>query len=164
MIIPKKIKECRFAIKEKESEIQDALSQIYSLKTDEFSEWFGEKIIETFMFPDLKRLEKQLFELNSFLPIIYPDKYSLDNFGEQIETARHYPIYELARDKLELKQAGKNWLGLCPFHDEKTPSFYLYTETNTFHCFGCQEHGDTIKLAMSLYGLEFKETIAMLQN
>lgn len=163
-IIPQKIKECRLAMEGKEVEIQNALADVYALKTDEFSEWFYEKIIETFMLPDLKILERQLFRLNSFLPIINPDKYPANDFQDQIEIARNYPIYELARDKLELKQAGNNFISFCPFHDEKTPSFYIYPDSNQFHCYGCQEHGDIIKLTMALYGLEFREAVIMLKN
>lgn len=163
-IIPLKIKECDLYIKEKEAEIQDALNGVYSLKTDEFSEWFGEKIIEVFMLPDLKSLEKRLFQMTRFLSIINPQKYRADNFQAQIETAKNYPIYELARDKLELKRSGNKFVSLCFFHDEKTPSLYLYPETNKFYCFGCQEKGDAITLTMALYGLDFKEAVTMLQH
>lgn len=163
-MIPKKIKECRFAIEKKEKEIKDALGEIYSLKLDEFSEYFAEMIIETFMLPDLKILEKHIFKLTRFLPLINPSKYSPNVFQDQIEIARDYPIYELARDKLDLKQTGNNYISLCPFHDEKTPSFYIYPDSNQFHCYGCQEHGDVIKLTMALQGLNFKEAVATLQN
>ena len=163
-IIPEKIKELKLEITEKESEIKNVLDKIYEKELDEFSVWFNEKMIEMFILPDLKELERKLFRLNRFLPIINPDKYPIDNFQEQIENAREFPIYELARDKLDLKQAGRNFISLCPFHEEKTASFYLYTDSNKFHCYGCQSHGDVIELAMALYGIKFKEAIVMLQK
>jgi len=70
----------------------------------------------------------------------------------------------LARSKLELMQSGGNFISLCPFHNEKTPSFYIYPESNKFYCFGCQAKGDVITLTMALHGIEFKEAVGMLQN
>ncbi|PIV85902.1 MAG: hypothetical protein COW50_04490 [Candidatus Moranbacteria bacterium CG17_big_fil_post_rev_8_21_14_2_50_41_107] len=72
-------------------------------------------------------------------------------------------MYELARSQIDLKSSGKNFVGLCPFHMEKTPSFYLYTETNSFYCFGCQTGGDVITLTMHLYSIRFTDAVAMLQ-
>lgn len=165
-VIPKKIKECEAAIREKEQEIATVLNKIYMLETDEFSEWFGEEIVKMQMIPALDKLEKNLFRLNHLKYLLNPNKQTTDHykFNERIEIARRYPIGELARGKLELRQAGKNFSSLCPFHNEKTPSFYIYPESNTFHCFGCQQHGDVIKLAMALHGADFKGAVSMLQN
>jgi DNA primase len=43
---------------------------------------------------------------------------------------------------VQLRKAGRNWKGLCPFHGEKTPSFNVSPDKGFFHCFGCQKHGD----------------------
>ncbi|MCL6449562.1 MAG: hypothetical protein K6U04_15745 [Armatimonadetes bacterium] len=59
--------------------------------------------------------------------------------------------------KTELRRAGKNLVGLCPFHQERTPSFTVDREKNVFHCFGCGVGGDTVKLvslALNLRPLE----------
>lgn len=163
-IIPKKISECKKEIKKKELEIATALENIYALKTDSFSEWFGEEIIKTFMTPDLIKLEKNLFRLNHLKYLCNPNSPKNESFAfqEKIESARKYPIEELARSKLNLRQVGRNFVSLCPLHDEKTPSFYIYTETNRFCCFGCQEKGDVIKLSMALYGVGFRDAVMML--
>ncbi len=58
---------------------------------------------------------------------------------------------------VDLKQAGRNWKGLCPFHDEKTPSFNVNPDREIFHCFGCQAGGDVIGFLMKHEGLTFPE-------
>lgn len=165
-IIELKIKECKLAIRKKEKEIQFQLAKLYALKTDSFSEWFGEEIIKQFVMPELTALEKTFFRLRRFQNLFSPKKElrNSTHFEEKIEIARRFPIEELARSKLELRQAGRNFISLCPLHNERTPSFYVYPETNSFYCFGCNQGNDVINLAMALYGLTFKEAVEMLQN
>ena len=164
-IIPQKIKEFEFILKGKEQEIQELLNEVYSLKIDSFSEWFAEEVIKCLFMPEIKLYDRRIIKLKRLQFLLNPNKRTGEiNFQENIERARIYPIYELARDKLVLKNSGRNFVALCPFHNEKTPSFYLYTETNSFHCFGCQENGDVIKLSMALCGLDFKEAVSMLKN
>jgi len=165
-MIPKKIKECQTEIKKKECEITNALETIYAIKTDEFSKWFGEEIVKVFMMPGLAKLENILFQLNKLKYLINPTQQKNDRFEfeEKIEIARQYPIAELARNKLELKQVGKNYQALCPFHNEKHASFYIYPETNSYHCYGCGSHGDQISLLMALEGVQFVDAVKMLQN
>ncbi len=66
-------------------------------------------------------------------------------------------IVALVSRYVELKQAGRNWKGLCPFHDEKTPSFNVNPDRDIFHCFGCQAGGDVISFLMKNEGLSFPE-------
>lgn len=63
---------------------------------------------------------------------------------------------------VELKQAGRSWKGLCPFHKEKTPSFNVNSERQVFHCFGCNEGGDVIGFLMMHDNLSFPEAVRTL--
>ncbi len=68
-------------------------------------------------------------------------------------------IVELASEYLTLKKAGRNFLGLCPFHQEKTPSFTVNREKQIFYCFGCGEGGNAITLLMKIANKSFPEAI-----
>lgn len=160
-IIPEKIKEWQEKCDEIKNEIREVLDKIE--KTSKKDLWFYEIYIAKFYLPTLYKYERHILRLKMFLNSSEKRKQFI-NFKEKIEIAHNYPIYELARDKLDFRPSGKNFVALCPFHDERTPSFYLYTETNTFICFGCNEKGDVIKLCMHLYGLDFKEAVQMLQK
>lgn len=66
-------------------------------------------------------------------------------------------IVSLISRYVELKQNGRNWKGLCPFHNEKTPSFNVNADRQIFHCFGCQEGGNVFSFLMKHEGLTFPE-------
>jgi len=66
-------------------------------------------------------------------------------------------IVALVSRYVDLRQAGRNWKGLCPFHSEKTPSFNVNPDREIFHCFGCQAGGDVIGFLMTHEGLTFPE-------
>lgn len=66
---------------------------------------------------------------------------------------------DLITAAVAMKRKGRELQGLCPFHNEKTPSFYLVPEKGFFHCFGCGAHGDAIAFVMRDRGLEFVEAV-----
>ena len=68
-------------------------------------------------------------------------------------------IVEIVAEHVELKRTGKNYLGLCPFHSEKTPSFTVSQEKQIFHCFGCGEGGDLISFHMAINNASFTEAL-----
>ena len=75
----------------------------------------------------------------------------------------HSPIDEIVGEYVQLKSAGGGQKkGLCPFHDEKTPSFHVTPNRGYFHCFGCQTGGDVIAFVMKMNHLTFTETIERL--
>jgi DNA primase len=66
-------------------------------------------------------------------------------------------VVELVGRSVSLKRAGRNHKGLCPFHDEKSPSFNVNPDRQTFYCFGCQEGGDVFSFLMKTENLTFAE-------
>jgi len=61
-----------------------------------------------------------------------------------------------------LRKSGKSFKGSCPFHNERTPSFYVFAETQTWRCFGCNEGGDIFTFVQKQQGLEFHEALLYL--
>ncbi len=65
-------------------------------------------------------------------------------------------IVEIIGEYVKLTRRGRDWWGLCPFHQEKTPSFSVCPEKQIFYCFGCHESGDIFDFVMKIHGLDFK--------
>jgi DNA primase len=63
---------------------------------------------------------------------------------------------------VSLSKSGKSLKGLCPFHNERSPSFYVFKDTQTWHCFGCNEGGDIFSFVQKQQGLDFHETLQYL--
>ncbi len=73
-------------------------------------------------------------------------------------------IVNIVTDYLPLKQTGINHVGLCPFHNEKTPSFTVSEPKQFFHCFGCGEGGDVVTFIMKKENLDFPEAVRFLAD
>jgi DNA primase len=79
--------------------------------------------------------------------------------GKIIEIRERANILEVISDFVSLKKAGKNYLGLCPFHSERTPSFTVNEEKGIFHCFGCGAGGNVFNFLMRANSLSFPEAV-----
>ncbi|MEM7096805.1 MAG: DNA primase [Pseudomonadota bacterium] len=73
-------------------------------------------------------------------------------------------IVDVVESRVQLKKSGKNYSGLCPFHDEKTPSFTVSPDKQFFHCFGCSESGTALTFIMKYERLEFVEAVEMVAS
>ena len=73
-------------------------------------------------------------------------------------------ISEVVGKKVKLKARGKEFQGLCPFHNEKSPSFTVSDQKGFYHCFGCQAHGDIISFVMNSEGFEYVDAVTKLAN
>ena len=71
-------------------------------------------------------------------------------------------IVEVVSEHVQMRQAGRNWLGLCPFHNEKTPSFNVQPELQIYHCFGCGVGGDVVKFLQEIDRVSFVEAVTFL--
>ena len=71
-------------------------------------------------------------------------------------------VEDVISSYVPLKKAGKNLKGLCPFHTEKTPSFVVYSDTQSFYCFGCGAGGDVISFIMRQENLDYVSAVEFL--
>ena len=71
-------------------------------------------------------------------------------------------MVQLVGEKTDLRRVGSRWTGLCPFHDERTPSFSVNAEEKLYYCFGCGEGGDAFKFVQQTEALEFQEAVELL--
>lgn len=83
-----------------------------------------------------------------------------DSFLQELKLRND--ITEIASSYVNLKRHGRNMVGLCPFHGEKTPSFNIYTENGSFYCFGCGAGGDVITFIMKIENLDYVEAVKFL--
>ena len=68
-------------------------------------------------------------------------------------------IVDIIGKSVHLKKAGRNFKGLCPFHNEKTPSFIVSPERESWHCFGCGKGGDVFSFVMEYQHIDFPEAL-----
>src|SRR5205823_10480190 len=68
-------------------------------------------------------------------------------------------LVEVVSDVVALRRRGRSFVGLCPFHVEKTPSFTVSEERGFFHCFGCGEHGDVFAFVMRIESQPFPDAV-----
>ena len=73
-------------------------------------------------------------------------------------------LVDIISEYLPLKKTGSSFVGLCPFHNEKTPSFTVSETKQFFHCFGCGEGGDIISFIMKMENMSFLEASEYLAN
>jgi DNA primase len=91
------------------------------------------------------------------MPGLIPEEF-IDDLRNRVN------IVDFIRDFIPLKRQGQNYVGLCPFHAEKTPSFVVSPHKQIFHCFGCGKGGNVYTFLMERGGLTFPEAVTHLAN
>lgn len=156
--ISEKIRE----IKREHRSQKDLIKNVLGIYEGHKDAWFGDEFIKVFLMGDLLKYERRLRNLEYFNNPYSKAKNKLNDI--EIQRAREYPILEVAEAFLKVQKSGSRYKALCPFHEEKTSSFFMFPDNNRFYCFGCHEKGDVIKLTMALHGINFIDAVKMLQN
>ncbi len=98
--------------------------------------------------------------LTFFSYLINPNVRTSDDIVERVRNATS--IVDVVSEHVRLRKRGRNHIGLCPFHTEKTPSFNVVEDKGIYKCFGCGEAGDVFSFVMKIEGLTFPETLEKL--
>jgi DNA primase len=80
-----------------------------------------------------------------------------DSFAQSVK--QQTDIVRIIGEYVKLRKSGANWSALCPFHKEKSGSFYVYTATQHYYCYGCHEHGDVFAFVMKMDSVTFPEAV-----
>jgi DNA primase len=85
--------------------------------------------------------------------------------SERIQRVKNQtPIEKVIAEYVQLKGSGKTFVGRCPFHNDRVPSFTVYPATGTYHCFGCRAHGDLISFVAAVEHLSFGQALEVLDQ
>ena len=161
-IIPEKIKEWKQKRAEFSDTIKKKLTLIKYKIADEFSKWFWREWVKVNEGQELLKIDGHIARLKRLLAVARGWESKGRITEEKIQQALHTPIENIANQHLKLYKSGRALVGLCPFHSEKHPSFYIYPETNSCWCYGCNQGGDVINFVRLLHGYSFKEAVKYL--
>ncbi len=159
-IIPRKLKEYKQRRAEIVADIKARLKAINEATDDDFSRWFCRKWLMLNEGEELMDTDQHIARLSRQLRLIkgIPSKSVLNE--SLIQAARDVPIEAFVNQPL--RNSGSNLTSLCPFHEERTPSFHIYRRQNRGWCFGCNRGGDAINITMLMHDLGFKEAVLLL--
>lgn len=161
-IIPEKLKEREGEKGEIIDTIKKQLILIKNKTSDELSRYFWRQWIKATEGTELLKTEKHITRLKRLL-FISSGKVSKNSITEEeIQMALSKPIENLINKPM--RKSGNKLVGVCPFHEEKHPSFYIYPDTNSYYCFGCNQGGNAINFVRLLYGFSFREAVEYLIN
>jgi hypothetical protein len=169
--VSEKIEELLLRMNELEEERKDKLEALRISKrrgeTDEISEylWILLTEVESCEYDIAQRWLKYWLDIVALIApeqVSYHNEMRESNFSEyEIEQAKEYPLEDLYKGQLRAR--GTQLFGVCPFHEERTPSFIIFTNDNHFHCFGCGAHGDVITYLMETKHVTFMEAVKALR-
>jgi len=156
-VLQTKIQEEYEVLKTELHVIKQGIEDAKRRKDYDNTRWFLLELRRYFIWPNIEKAEKGILSYQQQL-FLTKKCEGKDNAISQsdIESARAVPIESMIETK---KSTGKRAYAHCPFHEDHTPSFVIYREQNTFHCFGCQAHGDVIDFVRRKEGCSFREAI-----
>ncbi|MDB5184379.1 MAG: dnaG [Candidatus Saccharibacteria bacterium] len=160
-IIPALISELTNHRKMLVTRIGDAVTLINAESEDEAFRYYWTLWLALNEGEELRALEAKLARHRRMLSVIAGKPTPTGRLTDgAIEAARDYPIQDLL--DVTFRRSGNRLVGLCPFHAEKSPSFYVFLNQNKAHCFGCQKSVDSISAYMELNGCDFKAAVLAL--
>jgi DNA primase len=158
--LPAEVAQQEKSLRTLEQELRHELEKLEREGLEEFERWLRAETLQCQYQEKISAACKNLGRLRRML--LLSQGKGLQNWitDEEVHAARQVPIQNLLDGKF--KKSGSRVFALCPLHPDKHPSLCIYTESNTCWCFGCQQGGDSIKLAMLFHGMDFKQAVRSL--
>lgn len=163
--------EMRVLVREKLDELEPEIVRLnqqirenlreYLKRRNDINAWLEFKYPVDEWEKQLKVVENQVKRFRHYDSILNPSADRITD--DDIERARQYPLENLIDEPLKTAGGHKKKC-CCPFHPEKTPSFMVYTDQNSYHCYSCQRNGTAIDFVMEREGLSFRDTVLKLRN
>lgn len=148
-IVKKQIKDC-------EQEIERLVERKREIRNKAFATDQEERVTEILLDGVDDLIESYNKEINNKQVMLMSSQKKNDTLEVNVERAKEFPI-----DSLIEFQNNK---ACCVFHDERTPSLHYYKNTNSVYCWGCHKYGDSIEVAMALWGVDFKTAVEKLSS
>ena len=165
-IIPEKIFEWETQKDELLEIIKSKLALLKKETEDKNSRIFWREWVKACEGQELFEVEKQITRLKRLLWLTKPNtsknRSSNHITEEDIQMAVQVPIESLLGHDRAIRRSGRNLVCLCPLHTEKRPSFFIYSESNSCWCFGCNQGGNSINLVRLLHQYSFPEAVKFL--
>lgn len=161
-IIPVKIQEWR-SKRRKVIEVIKSKLRIVHTKSAPENQWFWKEVIKQLDGHEVVEMNKHISRLCRQLTVGQNRKQKGNRLTEErIQQALAASLVDIAMQNMKLRKAGKTFMGLCPFHNERHPSFHIYPHNNSFYCYGCNKGGNVINFVRELQGLSFREAVEYL--
>ncbi len=146
--------------------IANKLSYIKREIKDDFTQWFWREWIKATEGQKLFEVDTHISRLKHLLWISKNRQAKkLNRLSEdEMSSALQVPIETLLSKDVRLRRSGSRIVCLCPLHEEHTPSFFIYPDSNTCWCFGCNQGGNSINLVRLLHNYSFKEAVNYLNG
>ncbi len=137
------------------------LAIVYEKATSDTSRWFWREWIKVNEGSELAKIDRHIQRLRRLLVADKPAGPGRIT-DDDIQRALQVPIIDIASTQLQLRKSGRNYVALCPFHNEKHPSCFFYPESNSFYCFSCGAGGNVINYTQKINGAAFTEVVKQL--
>jgi len=158
-VVPIKLRGLSADRKRLEQKIVHKIGLVNRFAGDEISRILYREGIKNRYVRRLCEIESEIWRFRYLSALINHRPIAKAQLREQVEQARKADIIEIASRFTILLKRGQYFTGCCPLHQETTPSFTIYPDTNSWYCFGCCQGGDVLTLIQRVLNCDFKDAV-----
>jgi len=160
-MVPVKLAEWRRKGKQARRIVREMQAVVEALSSAS-ERWVMTELIKEWTLPHLRLINGHIVRLDRLQSLMLNIPRRRQVSDADITEAREVPVGTIV--EVSLKQSGHRYVGHCPLHDDSSPSFHVYPDTNSWYCFGCKRGGDTIAFIRLRDGLSFRDAVDYLTH